>query len=163
MKPWIALAAMAACLMTACQSAELSPEEERTRMLSLSPAINSIPKSGLGPQQLDAGECGLFLWSKTDLSKFIFFSQALSGTALFAQDTRPMALEQTGAGGSIFGQFNTLMRYAARDGRTVELSLVPGDELEGGQRLESGLLTLTDSEGWVTKLPILGVRACQPE
>lgn len=163
MRHWVILAAVLSGLVTACQSSDLTPEEERLRILSQRPAIDSIPKSGLGPQQLDPGDCGLFLWSKTDVTKFIFYSEALSGTALFAQAEAPIDLIQTSAGGNIFGQFNTLMRYAADDGRTVELSLVPGDQLEGGQRLESGLLTLTDAEGWVTKLPILGVRACQPE
>lgn len=159
----IILAAAMSGLVAACQSADLSPAEERARLLSQRPAIDSIPKSGLGPQQLDPGDCGLFLWSKTDVTKFIFYSEALTGTALFAQGSTPIQLEQVAAGGNIFGQFNTLMRYEANDRRIVELSMVPGEELEGGQRLESGLLTLTDAEGWVTKLPILGVRACQPE
>ncbi len=147
----------------ACQSSGGEPVDERERMMSLRPAIDSIPQSGLGPQELLAGECGLFLWSKTDVSKFIFFSKALSGTARFAQGEVPISLTQVTAGGNIFGQFNTIMAYESEDRRQFGLTLVPGEELEGGQRIESGLLTLTDREGWQTKLPILGVRACQPE
>jgi len=131
--------------------------------LDLVPAINSVPSSGLGPQELLSGECGLFLWSQTDTTKFIFFSKALSGTALFAQGETPIQLIQTGAGGEIFGQFNTEMGFASPDNRQVQLSVVPGDLLEGGQRIQSGLLSLTDREGWRTKLPVLGVRACQRE
>ena len=74
-----------------------------------------------------------------------------------------MRLTQSGVGGEIFGQFNTRMEFVANDGRVVSLDLVPGDMLEGGQRIESGLLTLADREGWLTKLPVLGVRACQRE
>lgn len=151
-------------LGAACQSAPPeNPQAERARLLAQRPAIDSVPRSGLGPQELQPGECGLFLWSQTDVSKFIFFSRALSGTALFAQDEAPMALTQSGAGGNIFGQFNTEMRYIADDGRQLELTLEPGDELQGGQRVERGLINLTDGEGWQTKLPALGVRACQPE
>lgn len=152
-----------AIAITACESTGGEPVDERARMLALRPAIDSIPQSGLGPQELLAGECGLFLWSKTDVTKFIFFSKALTGTASFAQGEIPISLTQVTAGGNIFGQFNTIMSYESEDRRQFNLTLVPGEELEGGQRIESGLLTLTDREGWLTKLPILGVRACQPE
>lgn len=146
-----------------CQSSDLDPAEERARLLAMKPAIDSVPKSGLGPQELLVGDCGLFLWSQTDVSKFIFFSKALSGTATFAQGDVPLALTQIGAGGDIFGQFNTNMTYLTQDGRELALSVVPGEDLEGGQRIESGLINVRDKEGWDTKLPVLGVRACQQE
>lgn len=157
-----ALTFLIAAALSACATTT-TPDDDRARTLSLRPAIDSVPKSGLGPQVLQVGECGLFLWSQTDVSKFIFFSRALSGTATFAQGEAPMALEQTRSGGDIFGQFNTEMSYSARDGRQLAVSIVPGDELDGGQRIQSGLITVTDREGWDTKLPVLGVRACQPE
>lgn len=146
----------------ACQSTINDREDDpRARMLAMQPAINSVPTSGLGPQELAEQECGLFLWSKTDISKFIFFSKALSGTAVFAQTDVPIELTQTRAGGDIFGQFNTNMEFVSSDGRVLSLTVVPGDMLQGGQRLESGLISMTDREGWQTKLPVLGVRACQ--
>lgn len=149
--------------LVGCQSNDADPAEERAKLLSLKPAINSVPSSGLGPQNLAPGDCGLFLWSQTDVSKFIFFSRALSGTALFAQGEIPIALTQAQAGGDIFGQFNTRMGYLAEDGRTLDLEIEPGDLLDGGQRIETGLLTMIDTQGWETKLPVLGVRACQQE
>ncbi|MEL7110727.1 MAG: hypothetical protein AAGJ68_03805 [Pseudomonadota bacterium] len=153
----------AAIALAGCSSSPRAAEDPRQMMLNLQPAINSVPSSALGPQVLDVGECGLFLWSKTDTTKFIFFSKALSGQALFAQDDTPLALTQIGAGGDIFGQFNTRLDFASRDNRQVILSLEPGEMLQGGQRIENGLLTLIDGEGWLTKLPVLGVRACQDE
>ncbi|MCR9078115.1 MAG: hypothetical protein NXH78_03375 [Hyphomonadaceae bacterium] len=150
-------------VLMGCQSNEMDPAEQRAKMLAMKPAIDSVPNSALGPQELLAGECGLFLWSQTDVSKFIFYSKALSGNALFAQDNVPIALTQTGAGGDIFGQFNTQMTYLSDDGREVSLTLDAGDLLDGGQRIESGLINIRDREGWDTKLPVLGVRACQQE
>jgi len=150
-------------VLMGCQSNELDPAEQRAKMLAMKPAIDSVPNSALGPQELLAGECGLFLWSQTDVSKFIFYSKALSGNALFAQDNVPIALTQIGAGGDIFGQFNTQMTYLSDDGREVSLTLDAGDLLDGGQRIESGLINIRDREGWDTKLPVLGVRACQQE
>lgn len=146
-----------------CQSNETDPDEDRARWLAQKPAIDSVPSSALGPQDLLAGDCALFLWSQTDVSKFIFFSKALSGTALFAQGETPIELTQVAAGGDIFGQFNTRLSYQTEDGRSVSVSIVPGDVLEGGQRIERGIINVRDLEGWDTKLPVLGVRACQQE
>lgn len=146
--------------VTACAS---TPAEVETPMRSTQTAVQEVPTSGLGPQELAAGECGLFLWSKTDTTKFIFFSQAVTGSAIFKPEDEILQLEQVAAGGTIFGQFNTEQGYRASDGSTVELSFEPGDELSGGQRVSDGLMTVTDAEGWRTKLPVLGIRACMPE
>ncbi|GAB5455296.1 MAG: hypothetical protein Hens2KO_15250 [Henriciella sp.] len=159
----LAATAFVIALSGCSSSPELDPQEARARMLAMAPAIDSVPSSGLGPQEVLAGECAIFLWSQTDTSKFIFFSKALSGTASFAQGETPVELFQTGAGGDIFGQFNTESRYMADDGRELSLEVVPGERMIGGQRVERGLISLTDKEGWLTKLPVLGVRACQPE
>ena len=67
-----------AVVLMGCQSSAPSPEDARARMMSMKPAIDSVPQSGLGPQELLPGECGLFLWSQTDVSKFIFFSNKLT-------------------------------------------------------------------------------------
>lgn len=159
----IALTALA-LVATGCSSTpDLDPQEARARMLAMTPAIDSVPSSGLGPQEVLTGECGLFLWSQTDTSKFIFFSKALSGQATFAQGDIPISLTQTRAGGDIFGQFNTRATYASDDGRELVLEIIPGEMMNGGQRIESGLISLIDPEGWLTKLPVLGVRACKPE
>lgn len=146
-----------------CQSNEVDPAEQRARMLAMKPAIDSVPSSGLGPQELLTGECGLFLWSQTDVSKFIFFSKALSGTATFAQAETPLTLSQIGAGGDIFGQFNTDMTFLTEDGRELALTVEAGELLEGGQRISSGLINVRDKDGWDTRLPVLGVRACKQE
>jgi len=144
-------------VLSACASTE------RTTTPQFGGALSAIPASGLGPQTLAPGECGLFLWSKTDLTKFIFFSRAQTGTALYNQGGDAVSLTQTTAGGDIFGQFNTVMGYSGAAGTRVDLEYEPGEELEGGQRIDEGLITVTDAEGWRTKLPVLGVRACQAE
>jgi len=159
-----AVLALSALLIGACAtSPKVDQEQLKTLPTGEHQALASIPKSALGPQELAPGECGLFLWSKTDVTKFIFFSKAISGTALISRADGPETLTQTNAGGEIFGQFNTSMAYSGSTGVQVALKMLPGDNLEGGQRVESGLITTTDIKGWQTKLPILGVQACKPE
>ena len=158
----------ATLLLAACASSGGASSNRDGRKLSAplvppAKALELLPKSALAAQTLSPGECGLFLWSQTDVSKFIFYSEALSGKALLSGVTEPLALNQTGAGGDIFGQFNTHTTYDNDAGYIVLMELEPGEELEGGQRVKSGLITAYDKEGWVTKLPVLGVWACQPD
>jgi hypothetical protein len=121
----------------------------------------TLPAEGLGPQTLATGDCGLWLWSQTDVDKLIFFSLGQSGRAKLRLAGSTQELQQESATGEIFGQFLTNTVYADQLGGRVNVSLAPGEELIDGQRISSGLITWTDSEGWQIKAPVLGVRACQ--
>jgi len=121
----------------------------------------TLPSEGLGPQSLQVGQCGLWLWSQTDTAKLIFFSRGQTGKAKLRLAGTTQTLTQRAATGEIFGQFLTDTVYVDQSGGEVRVSLVPGDELIDGQRISSGLITWTDAEGWQIKAPVLGVRACQ--
>lgn len=128
----------------------------------LAPAVSVIPESGIGPQTLESRECALFLWSKTDPSQFIFFQRAASGSARMRLAAETVEVVQTGNRGQVFGQFMTEQSFLAPGGETVEVSFQPGEELQGGQRVEEGRLTITSGDRWRTVIPVLGVRACRP-
>jgi uncharacterized protein YfaS (alpha-2-macroglobulin family) len=69
----------------------------------------------------------------------------------------------TAAGGEVFGQFVSQLKFAdTAAGREVEVTLKPGEVLEGGQRVDSGNIVIRTAEGWETILPVTGVRACIP-
>jgi len=146
--------ALAGCVTTVSDQ-RVTPSQQRPAA-----AAAQVPLSGLDAQALELNECGLFLWSKTDTTKFIFFSKAMSGQAVFKPDDETLQLEQVAAGGTIFGQFNTEQGYRASDGRVIELAFEAGEPLIDGQRISDGLITVTDAEGWRTVLPVLGIRAC---
>ncbi|MEO0551134.1 MAG: hypothetical protein AAFZ91_14530 [Pseudomonadota bacterium] len=148
----------AAFVLTACSTTSGASDTSQSPS-----ALADVPRIGLSPQSLDPGECGLFIWSKTDVNRFAFFSKALSGTALFKPADTEMRLTQSRSEGTIFGQFTTDMGYITDDGQDIDLIFRPGETLAGGQRIDGGLITITDQAGWQTKLPVLGVRACQPE
>ncbi len=153
-----ALALAGFFLLGACVS---SPATEP----GTAPARNvteAVPTDGLPPQTLNAGECGLFLWSRTPPSRFIFFTKADSGAATMLNGDEVRELRLTRQAGEIFGQFTTEQDFAfARDGSNVNLTVTPGDVLENGQRISEGRIVVRDAEGWETILPVLGVRACQ--
>lgn len=128
----------------------------------LAPAVTLVPRSGIGPQTLESGDCALFLWSKTDASQFIFFQKAGSGTARLRIGDETVDAPQTFNRGEVFGQFMTEQAFITPSAETVQLAFQPGEELQSGQRIDSGRLTITAEQGWRTVIPVLGVRACQP-
>jgi len=156
MKPLHALLALCSLALSACAT---SPDVAADR--SSARAMASVPQAGLETQVLAPGECGLFLWSRSGEPSFIFFSQAATGRAKMLIGTDQELLSQTGAGGDIFGQFNTQSRWRSNgSGHQIDLDLEPGEPLIDGQRVSVGRIKLTDQEGWETIIPVAGARAC---
>lgn len=128
-----------------------------------SPTLSSVPLRGLPPQNLEPGDCGLFLWSQTGASKFIFFRRAGEGYArlLIGEENTPLIA--TDFSGDLFGQFFTKQEYDAQNSSLkVDLEFTAGEDLIDGARISSGRFRITDPDGWVTTIPVLGVRACRP-
>lgn len=159
MKKRLMACAFALIFVQACQTA--GPVDETSPLAKTADTVANL--TGLGSQTLQPGDCGLFLWNRTDAQTFMFFSQAGEGVAKYYVDDAEESVSMVSAGSELFGQFHTSTRWELTDGRTFDLELEPGEELEDGQRIDSGILTLVDAEGWRTKTPVAGVRACQPD
>ena len=117
---------------------------------------------GLPTQKLEPGECGLFLWTQKQPRRFVYFAKANEPTAMLGVEDTPETMRQTSVSGGLFGQFMTEQVWMRPSGQSAQLTLVPGQPLENGQRLRSAKLTLESPEGWETIVPVLGLRACQP-
>ncbi|MEO0817238.1 MAG: hypothetical protein AAFX86_07995 [Pseudomonadota bacterium] len=142
---------LAGCATTTSSGGQSSPTT----------ATAASTQTELPPQQLELGECGLFLWSLSGDPTFVFFSKATEGSAKMFIGSNVEALSQTGAGGDIFGQFMTEMEWiSAGTGHRIDLQIVPGENMIEGQRVSNGRIKLTDAEGWETIIPVRGARAC---
>ncbi|MEO0467827.1 MAG: hypothetical protein AAF216_14910 [Pseudomonadota bacterium] len=121
----------------------------------------SIPQRGLPAQNLEIGECGLFLWSISGDSTFVFFSKANSNAAKMLIGDEEQDLTLTAATGDIFGQFTTQQTFrATRTDHVIELAVQPGENMIDGQRVGRGHLNVIDPNGWETTIPVSGARAC---
>ncbi|MEL7545349.1 MAG: hypothetical protein AAGJ84_01780 [Pseudomonadota bacterium] len=149
--------------LSACASAPPARTTQSPPPPRAPTAVSVIPSTGLAPQALNAGECGLFLWAQTDINKLVFFSKGQTNRAVFKVADATYNLSARTYAGNVFGQFLTRMVYGDGTGGIVELTFESGEELIGGQRIEGGLITRTSPDGWQVKLPVLGVRACLPE
>lgn len=150
----------ASLLLYACASSD-PKSTNNAKAISTIPSVTA-PTSGLKAQQLQPGECGLFLWTKSLPNTLIFFSKAGTNTALIKSNDAEQSITLINASGDIFGQFMTQQAYQAPNNVTVALSFSAGKAMEDGQRISNGRLTRTSDEGWETIIPIVGVRACQP-
>jgi hypothetical protein len=146
-------------MLAACASSVSAPPADTEPSIGVD---GTQTQRGLPPQTLAPNECGLFLWSKTDTSKFVFFTKAGGGDALFLLNDAPVTLETIAQGGDVFGQFYTELKYKTESGLEVSLSYEPGEILTDGARIKNGIMQYTDNKGWLTVLPVLGVRVCQP-
>lgn len=157
------LIAVALLAISACSGRLDGSETASTKSATAVNAISEMPKDGLPAQELLPGECGLFLWTRSEDLKFIFFSKGGSDEALFWLDGESQALTRTGLGGEIFGQQLTEQTFRLPDGRIMELDMTPGEKLVGGQRVPMAKIRIIDADGWATMIPAAGVTGCQPE
>lgn len=158
----LSIAFIAGCL-AGCASAPEANKPAGSPVAAMGSPLAEVPVAGLPPQKLAAGECGLFLWGMAAPRRFTFFTKAATGEALVLHDGASHKLIVTDTNAEVFGQFFTETQYLSADGTwSVNLSLKPGEMLEGGQRVDSGRLVTTGADGWETVLPVTGVRACIP-
>lgn len=124
--------------------------------------VRDVPDTGLPAQRLAPGECAIFLWSKTDASKFVFFVRGGAATALMLLEGEPVEISLTDTDGELFEEFFTKLTYQTVAGQKIDISFQPGERLQDGTRLPLGRIQYADEEGWSTVLPVIGVHACQP-
>ncbi|CAM3654963.1 hypothetical protein [Litorimonas haliclonae] len=136
-----------ACVLNACGTTAGSTADKVSEPASV--------RTGLSPQKLSPGECGLFIWTANDARSFIGFET--SNVAKLYLDEKPMAVTREDE-----GELNALeRRYKLPDGQNVPLSLEPGKDLKGGESF-SGQLTSKTSEGWDRVTPIVALASCAP-
>ena len=148
-------------LLSACASAP-SAKPAAARPSAKSPAA-ATPADSLPAQTLAAGKCGLFLWTKDEPRRFILFYPAESATAEAIVNGQQTTLSMESQAGDVFAQFMTEMDFRNTDGTPVNLSLQPGELLDGGRRVPTARMISQDKEGWEIITPLTGLTACQPE
>jgi len=117
----------------------------------------------LPAQKMDAGSCGLFLWSRGDRRELLLFSgggNAVNARVMF-DGTIVTAPRTLADGASVLGQFERQTFQAG--GLNIELTSTferrPG--LGRGALVPQGSMRLTQTDGWELVVPVVGLVGCQ--
>lgn len=116
----------------------------------------------LQPQRLGSGECGMFLWSRSEDRPLVFFSNSTHGDARVMVDGRQQEIPRiSSAGDAIAGQQAT-QSYVWRDLRfNVAVAFERRRELVRGAVIQRGTLELQHRDGWQYVMPVGGLVACE--
>jgi len=153
-----ALAASAALLLSACAGQGGG-------------AATSYPQSAAGgdlrfdvldPQPLDAGRCGLYVWAQSAQQPlFIAVAYNTPAQVHVRIDGRDRVLARTSFDGAPnLGHFE-MQTFADRTlSLTLDVTFDADRPLRDGASIRSGVMRVTDQEGWETIVPIGGLLAC---
>ena len=124
------------------------------------PAAPKSSKTGLEPQTLETGECGLFVWAASPEKPFILFSQSAKASGLWYNERVETLVITANSGDASYQQFPQTI-YQRKSGETLELSLFDAQPIDDGMRYKSGTLRYMTEAGWQKIVPVIGMAACQ--
>ena len=124
--------------------------------------ISSQPShEGLEPQILNAGECGMFLWTVASPPIFVFFYKEGSSSAILHSASGEIDLQEKIKSRVLNNATNIVKQYTTADGKEVYVTGKFGDILEGGRRIPKATIQTQNTQGWQKILPVSGVYACR--
>lgn len=117
--------------------------------------------TSLPAQNLEPGECGLFVWTSGAERRFILFSQTGTGAGVWFSEGAIQNLSIGSQSGLLAnGQFPKTT-YVTPEGTNLSASLEDREAITDGTRFKSGTLKITAKDTWERVTPIVGLSACQ--
>ncbi len=161
---WRRGAILAAMMMlSACSSAaNLELPNEQSAQDQTASILAQLP-----PQKLEAGQCGLFVWSADSERRFILFSSTETQRALWhdGEAVLELSFEQSAgeqAGERAYDQFPAQDYGVIGSPQRLSLRLSDSEQVETATRFKSGRLTQSGPSDWDRVIPVLGLASCQP-
>jgi len=129
---------------------------------------NSDPSEGvmtlaaLEPQALEAGRCGLFLWSRGERPDFVFVAYDQPAIARVKVDGRVRELARTRFSGEVISGHFEDQTFADDDVRLeVRVRSDPERSVRDGAIIRDGVIRIVENDGWQSVTPVGGMVACQ--
>lgn len=153
--------------LAACASSGNSSSTTPETAVSAPPPSDFVSEDflrvgALEAQELERGECGLFLFSGRPSPRFVFFGEAASGVGKMIINQDEVVFARTkGQGGVVDLHFTEQTYIAPAYGLTVDITFAA--EAEGavdGTRISQGTLKLVRDNGWSMVMPVGGATSC---
>jgi len=120
-------------------------------------AKDAAPQAtGLSSKTLAAGECGLYVWTADAAKTFTLF--AAPSEVSYMKEGSTIALTEKNS----VTPLASSREFMDAEGKTLSLTLLSPQEIDGGIRYKAGRLTSLSEDGWEKVVPVVGLYACQP-
>jgi hypothetical protein len=156
------LASVAACLGVPASGAETPAAQAAAIEAETHSAVVSTVEVGtLPPQELGAGQCGLFLWTNASEPRLVFASLT-GGNARMMVNGQELALARNAAEGQeIYGQFESQHFYSEAMDVALNIVVERRVAITDGAVVPSATLRVKERNGWETVIPAGGLIGCE--
>ncbi|WP_417484363.1 hypothetical protein [Maricaulis salignorans] len=145
---------------TACQSLPI-PSPATAAPLAGERAVLE-PTTSLGPQRLDSGECGVFLWRAGGPHDLLAFENLTRGEIRFLVDAEALRRVSPGLAGMIaVGDLYERRFPGAGNVREILVSGRFDEVVADGLRMNRAVLRLEGVDGSRRVIPVLGHYSCR--
>ncbi|WP_417469102.1 hypothetical protein [Maricaulis sp.] len=147
--------------LTACQSvgplAAPAAEPAQTNAAGPAPVMD-----GLGPQRLQAGECGVFLWRASGGHELLAFENLTRGEIVFLVEGEAVHRASPVIEGALVVGDAYQRRFAGQGPvREVVISGQFNEVIAEGLRLNRGVFSLVEADDGRRVIPVLGHYSCR--
>lgn len=152
---------ISAVFLSGCGSMpSLMPTEQHARpqeAVALDQRIGTLVAQRLAP-----GECGMFLWSRSEERPLVFFSNSKHGDARVMIDGRQQEIPKVAAAGEAIAGQQAEQSFSWRDLRfNIAVEFERRRELPRGAVIQRGTLQVQHRDGWHYVVPVGGLVACE--
>ncbi len=133
-------------------------------MLAVSGAASAAEQrlETLAPQTLEAGQCGLFLWSRSADQSFVVVAYDQPAIARVRLEGRDRQLERTSfAGEPVQGHFESQTFSDGRIKVVIDVQFDPDKPIRDGAIIRNGLLRISATGEAEVVMPVGGMVACK--
>lgn len=121
----------------------------------------TLPLEGLSSKNLDAGECGLFLWSISSPQVFTFYQKNNESKAHLLVKNQETIIRAPASIYILPQSLDFEFLYKNELEHSIVLKGQYGEVMEGGWRIPTARIQIENSDGWKEIIPVSGVFACR--
>lgn len=122
--------------------------------------VQTVELGTLSPQELETGQCGLFLWTNASEPRLVFASLNDGNASMIINGENLEFTRSAAEGQEHYGQFE-LQSFIGAD-MSVKLNMVieRRTSIVDGAAIPSATLRVTEASGWETVVPVGGLIGC---
>ena len=121
-------------------------------------SVEAVKKdeASISGKTLEPGECGLYVWTADAAKTFTLFATPSELSYFRGGETISLTEKNPTRPPSSSREFFD------PDGKSLALTLLSPQDIDGGRRFKAGRLTSLSDDGWEKVVPVVGLYACQP-